>query len=79
MLLSGAEANSFSSLRELLAETDGNLGAHLRKPEEVGYVAVSKEFQSRKPVTWYVHATKGQRALKACRDAMQPPISGVKT
>ena len=79
VLLSGAEAISFSSLRELLAETDGNLGAHLRKLEEAGYVAVSKEFQNRKPVSWYVLATKGQQALKAHLDAMQNVIRGVKT
>ena len=79
VLLSGAEAISFSSLRELLGETDGNLGAHLRKLEEAGYVAVSKEFQNRKPVTWYVLATKGQQALKAHLNAMQTVIRAVKT
>jgi DNA-binding MarR family transcriptional regulator len=76
-LLSGAEAISFSSLRELLGETDGNLGAHLRKLEEAGYVAVRKEFQNRKPVTWYVLAAKGKQALTAHLDAMQAVIRGV--
>ena len=50
----------------------------MRKLEEAGYVAVSKEFQNRKPVTWYVLATKGQHALKAHLDAMQTVIRGVK-
>ena len=76
VLLAGAEAISFSSLRELLGETDGNLGAHLRKLEEAGYVNVRKEFQDRKPVTWYTLAAKGQRALKAHLGAMQSVIRG---
>lgn len=78
VLLSGTESISFSSLRELLGETDGNLGAHLRKLEESGYVTVRKEFQNRKPVTWYVLSTKGKQALKAHLDAMQDVIRGVK-
>ena len=65
VLLSHAEAISFSSLRELLGETDGNLGVHLRKLEDASYVAVSKKFEDRKPVTWYILAAKGQHALKA--------------
>ncbi len=78
VLLSGTEAISFSSLRELLGETDGNLGAHLRKLEEAGYVTARKEFQNRKPVTWYVLTTKGKQALKSHLDAMQTVIRGVK-
>ena len=38
VLLSGADAISFSRLRALLDETDGNLGAQLRKLEDAGYV-----------------------------------------
>ncbi|HWY88566.1 MAG TPA: transcriptional regulator [Gemmataceae bacterium] len=76
VLLAGAGAISFTSLRELLGETDGNLGAHLRKLEEAGYVAARKEFQDRKPVTWYTLTAKGQQALKAHLDAMQAVIRG---
>ena len=65
VLLSTAESLSFSRLRDLLGETDGNLGAQLRKLEEAGYLAVKKEFQERKPVTWYSLAPPGQAALKA--------------
>ncbi len=46
----------FTYLRDLLEVTDGNLGAHLRKLEEAGYIAVNKTFVERKPRT-YVSAT----------------------
>jgi len=61
---------SFSRLKRLLGETDGNLGAQLRRLEEAGYVTVRKEFQDRKPVTWYRLAAKGRRALAAHLEAL---------
>jgi DNA-binding PadR family transcriptional regulator len=64
VLLSGADAISFSRLRGLLDETDGNLGAQLRKLEDAGYVAVKKEFVERKPVSWYALTPRGRKALK---------------
>jgi DNA-binding MarR family transcriptional regulator len=44
--------------------TDGNLGAHLRKLEEAGYIAVTKTFVNRKPQT-YIAATQPGRAAFA--------------
>ena len=52
----------FSYLRGLLDVTDGNLGAHLRKLEEAGYIAVNKTFVERKPRT-YVSATAAGRMV----------------
>lgn len=46
----------FTYLRDLLEVTDGNLGAHLRKLEEAGYISVNKVFVERKPHT-YLSAT----------------------
>jgi DNA-binding MarR family transcriptional regulator len=46
----------FGYLRDLLGVTDGNLGAHLRRLEEAGYIDVNKVFVERKPRT-YVSAT----------------------
>ena len=34
---------TFTRLKELLEETDGSLGAHLRKLEDSGYLQVDKE------------------------------------
>jgi DNA-binding MarR family transcriptional regulator len=74
VLLSGADALSFSKLRDLLDETDGNLGAQLRKLEEAGYVAVNKQFVERKPVSWYSLTAAGKKALKSHLAAMDSLI-----
>ena len=51
----------FTYLKNLLKLTDGNLGVHLLKLEEAGYVTQEKTFVDRKPRT-YVHLTPGGRA-----------------
>jgi len=53
----------FTFLRELLEVTDGNLGAHLRKLEEVGYIAVNKVFVDRKPRTYVSATTAGKKVF----------------
>jgi len=70
VLLSGCDL-TFSRLKELLNETDGNLGAQMRKLEEAGYVSVNKQFVDRKPVSWYTLAPAGSKALKAHLKAME--------
>ncbi len=52
----------FTYLRDLLDVTDGNLGAHLRKLEEAGYIAVNKSFVDRQPRT-FVGATAAGREV----------------
>ncbi len=71
VLLTNADAMSFTRLRELLKETDGNLGAQLRKLEEAGYIAVKKQFADRKPISWYSLTTSGRRAIKRHLNALQ--------
>jgi DNA-binding MarR family transcriptional regulator len=75
VLLSRHDQLSFSRLKELLDETDGSLGAHLRKLEDAGYVTIRKEFQDRRPVTWYRLAAKGRRALAAHLEGLGQLIS----
>ena len=70
VLLTRYERLSFSRLKTLTDETDGNLGANLRKLEEEGYLAVTKEFVDRRPVTWYAITAAGRRALKAHLDGL---------
>src|SRR5688572_29789514 len=79
VLLADAGSMSFSRLRELLDETDGNLGAQLRKLEEAGYLKVKKEFQARKPVTWYELSAAGRKALREHLGAMETLIRTVRT
>ena len=71
VLLSRVDQLSFSRLKELLSETDGNLGAQLRKLEDGGYLAARKAFHERRPVTWYKLTPKGRAALVAHVDALQ--------
>jgi DNA-binding MarR family transcriptional regulator len=54
----------FTYLRELLKVTDGNLGAHLRKLEEAGYIAVNKTFIDRKPRTFVSATDEGRRVFQ---------------
>ena len=63
VLLGRIDRLSFRRLRELLGETDGNLGANLRRLEDAGYLTVDKEFVDRKPVSWYSLTPQGRRAL----------------
>lgn len=70
VLLSRYDRLSFSRLKELTGETDGSLGAHLRRLEDEGYVTVRKEFVERKPVSWYRLAAAGRKALAAHLEAL---------
>ena len=54
----------FIYLRELLDVTDGNLGAHLRKLEEAGYIAVKKTFVERKPRTFVSATPEGRQRFQ---------------
>jgi DNA-binding MarR family transcriptional regulator len=54
----------FSYLRGLLQVTDGNLGAHLRKLEEAGYIAVNKAFVERKPRTFVAATAVGRKVFQ---------------
>ncbi len=63
MVLGQAEEADFSYLRDLIGLTDGNLGAHLVKLEEAGYVAVRKTFVGRKPRTYLTATNKGRAAF----------------
>jgi DNA-binding HxlR family transcriptional regulator len=68
--LSGAEAADFNTLKARLQTTDGNLSVHLRKLEEAGFVAVTKSFVGRKPLTEARLTEEGRAAFVAYLDAM---------
>ncbi len=53
----------FTYLRQLLGVTDGNLGAHLRKLEEAGYISVNKAFVERKPHTYITATARGRQVF----------------
>lgn len=64
VLLSRHDAMSFTGFKQVLGETDGSLGAHLRKLEDSGYLAVEKTYRNRRPVTWYRLSESGRTSLK---------------
>ena len=68
--LSGVESADFGTLKARLQTTDGNLSVHLRKLEEAGYVAVTKRFVGRKPLTEASMTAPGRKAFVAYLDAM---------
>ena len=59
--LGAEEEVDFTYLRDLLEVTDGNLGAHLRKLEEPGYIKINKEFVERKPRTFISASEEGRK------------------
>jgi DNA-binding MarR family transcriptional regulator len=63
MTLAGDEQVEFTYLRKLLEVTDGNLGAHLRKLEEAGYITVQKTFIERKPRTYISATAEGRKVF----------------
>jgi DNA-binding MarR family transcriptional regulator len=71
VLLGRNDRLSFRRLKELLEETDGSLGAQLRKLEDESLIEVKKEFRDRKPVSWYAITDHGRATLDAHLEAMQ--------
>jgi DNA-binding MarR family transcriptional regulator len=59
----GAEVD-FTYLRNLLNVTDGNLGAHLRKLEDAGYIRINKTFEDRKPRSYISTSSEGRKVFK---------------
>lgn len=58
------EQVNFTYLRKLFKLTDGNLGAHLTKLEEAGYIKSKKSFVARKPRTFIRATGKGRDAFE---------------
>jgi DNA-binding HxlR family transcriptional regulator len=74
--LAGVESADFGELKARLQTTDGNLSVHLRKLEEAGFVAVSKSFQGRKPLTRASMTETGRDSFLAYLDAMSALVAG---
>lgn len=77
VLLARRDALSFRRLKELTAETDGSLGAHLRRLEEAGYITVKKEFLKRRPVSWYTLTDTGRAALQEHVQVLEKLLSSM--
>jgi len=66
----------FTYLRKLLDVTDGNLGAHLRKLEEAGYIVVNKAFVERKPRTYLSVTAEGRKVFQEHVAALEAILKG---
>ena len=75
-ILATVEAAEFTYLRERTGATDGNLGAHVKKLEDAGYVAVDKQFVDRKPVTRYSLTAEGREAFRRYVERLEAMLSG---
>lgn len=76
VLLSRSDAITFARFKQVLDQTDGNLGAQLRKLEEAGYVSLKRAFVERKPTTWYSLTARGRSALKRHLGALRTLTDG---
>lgn len=54
----------FTSLKEYLDVTDGNLATHLKKLEQEEFIGVEKSFIDRKPNTRYYMTEEGEKAFE---------------
>jgi len=58
------ESADFTTLKEILGVTDGNLASHSSALEKAGYIEVKKEFVGKKPKTSYQVTDLGRAAFK---------------
>ncbi len=68
------DSYDFSSLKESLDVTDGNLASHLKALEENGLIETKKKFVGRKPNTSYTITEKGSRLFKQHLNALEDLI-----
>lgn len=74
--LKADEEVDFTYLRKLLDVSDGNLGAHLRKLEEAGYIVVQKVFEERKPHTYIAASPDGRKVFQEHVEALEAILKG---
>lgn len=66
----------FTTLRDLLGLTDGNLSTHLLRLEKAGYIRVRKAFVARKPRTFVALTPYGRAAFERYRAQLVALLSG---
>lgn len=69
------EDADFSTLKELLGVTDGNLASHAKALENENYIRVEKQFIGRKPNTKYIATKEGKKAFQEHIEALEKLIS----
>ena len=77
LLVSQSESDrvAYGFIQRTLGLTGGNLTIHLRKLEEAGYVATTKEFLAAKPRTWVESTPEGRQAFAEYLDNLQRALN----
>ena len=70
-LLAASAELSFTELRDALEMTDGNLTTHIRALQQEGYIAISKSFQNRRPLTTCTLTSAGRKAFAEYIDLLE--------
>ena len=68
------ESYDFTSLKELLDVTDGNLASNLKALEKEEYIVIHKSFVGKKPNTNYQASVKGKKAFTDHLNALEQLI-----
>ncbi len=68
---------AYGFIQGALNLTGGNLTIHLRKLEEAGYVAMTKEFIGAKPRTWIEATADGRQAYAAYVENLRSLLDGI--
>ncbi|RXR19175.1 transcriptional regulator [Flavobacterium amnicola] len=69
------ESADFSTLKELLGVTDGNLASHAKALESENYIVVEKQFIGKKPNTSYKATLDGRKAFQDHINALEKLLS----
>lgn len=77
LLAANAEL-SFTQIRDALQMTDGNLSVHLRTLQEAGYVAITKSYHQRRPLTTCSLTPAGRAAFRHYLDLLEEIIRQAK-
>ena len=70
-LLAASKEMSFTDIRESLKMTDGNLITHIRTLQKAGYVAVSKSYKEKRPLTTCRLTAEGSDAFRGYVDLLE--------
>lgn len=68
------EYADFTTLKELLGVTDGNLASHAKALEAEEYIKIEKQFIGKKPNTRYIATKQGRKAFKDHINALEKLI-----
>jgi DNA-binding PadR family transcriptional regulator len=67
----------FSTFKELLDLSDGNLASHMTTLEKEGYIEIRKQFVGKKPQTTYSATIAGRKAFTEHLNALENLLKNI--